>query len=266
MYMTTNIPEKIISIEKIKELSPSQLIAACCKLQLQLSKGNAGYQRGDLGWLANASFTSKLHVVLQDFDCDSEYLSVDSLLSFGNSMERILERYERYAYAQSQLIATDLESQGSWTLEYAKLKARMEVLQKSQRNFMGEDLDSLSLKELQNLEQQLDNSLKSTRIRKNQLMYESLSELHKKGKALQEEHDLLTAKVQEKEKEQAEQAQWNQQNQDLDSPSFLLQQPLHALNISGNCLARDSGDDQGIPPQNRTNTPLPAWMLRHVNK
>lgn len=34
------------------------------------------------------------------------------------------------------------------------------------RNFMGEDLDSLSLKELQNLEQQLDNSLKSTRIRK----------------------------------------------------------------------------------------------------
>ena len=49
--------------------------------------------------------------MLQDFDCDSEYLSVDSLLSFGNSMERILERYERYAYAQSQLIATDLESQ-----------------------------------------------------------------------------------------------------------------------------------------------------------
>ncbi|KAL6318830.1 hypothetical protein AAG906_001303 [Vitis piasezkii] len=186
--------------------------------------------------------------------------------STDSCMERILERYERYAYAQSQLIATDLESQGSWTLEYAKLKARMEVLQKSQRNFMGEDLDSLSLKELQNLEQQLDNSLKSTRIRKNQLMYESLSELHKKGKALQEEHDLLTAKVQEKEKEQAEQAQWNQQNQDLDSPSFLLQQPLHALNISGNCLARDSGDDQGIPPQNRTNTPLPAWMLRHVNK
>ncbi|CBI15339.3 hypothetical protein VitviT2T_026022 [Vitis vinifera] len=186
--------------------------------------------------------------------------------STDSCMERILERYERYAYAQSQLIATDLESQGSWTLEYAKLKARMEVLQKSQRNFMGEDLDSLSLKELQNLEQQLDNSLKSTRTRKNQLMYESLSELHKKGKALQEEHDLLTAKVQEKEKEQAEQAQWNQQNQDLDSPSFLLQQPLHALNISGNCLARDSGDDQGIPPQNRTNTPLPAWMLRHVNK
>lgn len=34
------------------------------------------------------------------------------------------------------------------------------------RNFMGEDLDSLSLKELQNLEQQLDNSLKSTRTRK----------------------------------------------------------------------------------------------------
>jgi hypothetical protein len=34
------------------------------------------------------------------------------------------------------------------------------------RNYMGEDLDGLSLKELQNLEQQLDSSLKHIRSRK----------------------------------------------------------------------------------------------------
>jgi MADS-box transcription factor len=34
------------------------------------------------------------------------------------------------------------------------------------RHFMGEDLDSLSLKELQNLEQQLDSALKHIRSRK----------------------------------------------------------------------------------------------------
>ena len=37
--------------------------------------------------------------------------------------------------------------------------------------------------------------------------------------------------MREKEKELAEQAPWSQQNPDLDSPSFLLQQPLRELNI-----------------------------------
>ncbi|KAG6753941.1 hypothetical protein POTOM_041949 [Populus tomentosa] len=91
-------------------------------------------------------------------------------------MERILERYERYSYAERQLLANDdPENHGSWTLEYAKLKARVDVLQRNQRHFMGEDLDSLNIKELQNLEHQIDSALKH-----NQLMYESISELQKK--------------------------------------------------------------------------------------
>ncbi|XP_020234510.1 truncated transcription factor CAULIFLOWER A [Cajanus cajan] len=94
-------------------------------------------------------------------------------------MERILERYERYSYAERQLVASEPQTE-NWTLEHAKLKARLEVLQKNQRNFMGQDLDGLSIKELQNLEHQLDSALKHIRSRKNQLMYESISELHKK--------------------------------------------------------------------------------------
>ncbi|RVX02730.1 Floral homeotic protein APETALA 1 A [Vitis vinifera] len=97
-------------------------------------------------------------------------------------MEKILDRYERYSYAERQLTATDPESQGNWSLEYSKLKAKIELLQRSQRHFLGEDLDSLSLKELQNLEQQLDTALKHIRSRKNQLMYESISELQRKDK------------------------------------------------------------------------------------
>ncbi|CAJ1975408.1 unnamed protein product [Sphenostylis stenocarpa] len=99
-------------------------------------------------------------------------------------MERILERYERYSYAERQLVASDQPQTENWTLEHAKLKARLDVLQKNQRNFMGQDLDGLSIKELQNLEHQLDSALKHIRSRKNQLMYESISELNKK------EHDL----------------------------------------------------------------------------
>ncbi|GMQ10999.1 hypothetical protein CsSME_00053786 [Camellia sinensis var. sinensis] len=100
--------------------------------------------------------------------------------STTSCMERILERYERYSYAERQLVAADIDSQGRWTLEHVKLKARLEVLERNQRHFMGEDLDTLSVKELQSLEHQLDSALKHIRSRKNQLMNESISELQKK--------------------------------------------------------------------------------------
>jgi len=187
--------------------------------------------------------------------------------STDSCMERILERYERYSYADRQLLANDLEQNGSWTLEHAKLKARIEVLQRNQKHFVGEDLDSLSLKELQNLEQQLDSALKHIRSRKNQLMYESISELQRKDKALQEQNNVLAKKVKEKEKELAQQAQWEQQSHTLDSVPSLLPQPLQSsLNIGGSQQARGNGRvDEGTPPH-RANALLPPWMLRHLNQ
>ncbi|XP_057459866.1 truncated transcription factor CAULIFLOWER A-like isoform X1 [Actinidia eriantha] len=181
-----------------------------------------------------------------------------------SSMERILERYERYSYAERQLIATDIESQGSWTLEHAKLKARVEVLQKNQRHFMGEDLDTLSLKELQNLEHQLDTALKHIRSRKNQLMFESISELQKKDKALQEQNNLLSKKIKEKEKEnkEKEQAQLAEhQNNDLSSTSA----PPQPLLANGYQATSGDGDIEESPLQNQNNTVMPPWMIRHIN-
>ncbi|PNX96196.1 floral homeotic protein apetala 1-like [Trifolium pratense] len=75
-------------------------------------------------------------------------------------MEKILERYERYSYAERQLVSNDSESQGNWTIEYTRLKAKIDLLQRNYRHYMGEDLGSMSLKELQSLEQQLDTALK----------------------------------------------------------------------------------------------------------
>uniref|UniRef100_A0A7N0ZRF6 Uncharacterized protein n=1 Tax=Kalanchoe fedtschenkoi TaxID=63787 RepID=A0A7N0ZRF6_KALFE len=121
-------------------------------------------------------------------------------------MERILERYERYSSAKTQLVAADIESNGSWLLEHARLKARIDTLQKKQSHYMGEDLDSLTLKELQNLENQLDNALKHIRTKKSQLMFESISELKKKDKALQGQNTKLAKQplqIKEKEKSHA---------------------------------------------------------------
>nr|GMD80366.1 MADS-box transcription factor MADS-MC [Ipomoea batatas] len=148
-------------------------------------------------------------------------------------MEKILERYERYSYAERRLLANNSESSENWTLEYAKLKAKVELLKRNHKHYMGEDLDTLSLKDLQNLEQQLDSSLKLIRSRRNQLLYESLSELQKKERAIREENNMLAKKV-----------PWEQQNQVPGSSSFLFQQPsLPGLNMGGSYQGEAAADE-----------------------
>ncbi|GMJ03746.1 AGAMOUS-like 7, APETALA1 [Hibiscus trionum] len=154
--------------------------------------------------------------------------------STDSCMEKILERYERYSYAERQLVATESQPQGNWSMEYNRLKAKVELLQKNHRHYMGEELDSLSLKELQNLEQQLDTALKHIRSKKNQLIYESISELQRKEKAIQEQNAMLAKQIKEREKTVAQQSQWGQQDHGLNASSFLLPQlppPHPCLNI-----------------------------------
>ncbi|XLR61360.1 hypothetical protein HN51_004634 [Arachis hypogaea] len=54
----------------------------------------------------------------------------------------------------------------SWYQEVSKLKAKYESLQRTQRHLLGKDLGPLSIKELQNLEKQLEGSLAQARQRK----------------------------------------------------------------------------------------------------
>ncbi|XP_058070536.1 agamous-like MADS-box protein AP1 isoform X1 [Magnolia sinica] len=185
--------------------------------------------------------------------------------STDSRMSRILERYERYSYAERELVLSGPESEGSWCLEYGKLKAKVESLQRNLRHFTGEDLDTLSLKELQQLEHQLDAALKHIRSRKNQIMFDSIAELQRKEKSLREQNNMLEKEIQEKEKAMAQQAQWEQQNQSQSSPSFLLASPLPTLNI-GTYHQGNEVEEEGARPPARTNSLMPPWMLRHVNE
>ncbi|GMI87461.1 AGAMOUS-like 7, APETALA1 [Hibiscus trionum] len=155
--------------------------------------------------------------------------------STDSSMEKILERYERYSYAERQLVAAQSDPQGNWSMDYNRLKAKVELLQRNHRHYMGEELDSLSVKELQNLEQQLDSALKLIRSKKNQLMFESISELQGKERAIQEQNTMLAKQIKEREKTvaQQQQSQWGQQDHGLNSSSFLLPQPPPCLTIGG---------------------------------
>ncbi|KAG6779276.1 hypothetical protein POTOM_015649 [Populus tomentosa] len=191
------------------------------------------------------------------------------------SMESILERYERCSYLEQQLVPNGSEHQESWSLEHPKLMARVEILQRNLRNYTGQELDPLSLKELQYLEQQIDTALKRIRSRKNQLIHESLNELRKKEKELQEQNNILAEQVKENEKSLTEQAQWEQRNLGQNSSSFMppvVQPPLQppmpphpplTIGDSFQIIGFLNGNEN-VEVQTPPST-MPSWMLRHVN-
>ncbi|WCJ22082.1 Floral homeotic protein APETALA 1 [Euphorbia peplus] len=155
--------------------------------------------------------------------------------SSDSCMEKILERYERNNYTERQLMATDLNSHENWTHEYNRLKAKVELLQRNHRHYMGEELESMSQKELGNLEQQLENALKHIRLRKNQLLADYITDLQKKEKAILEENNMLEKQLKDNQKAVAQQAQWEQQNHNNNVSPFLMSQtPLPCLNMGGN--------------------------------
>ncbi|XP_016442369.2 agamous-like MADS-box protein FUL-L isoform X1 [Nicotiana tabacum] len=199
--------------------------------------------------------------------------------SSESSMESILERYERYSYAERKLNANDVDPMENWTLEHPKLMSRIELIQRNIRHYTGQDLDPLSLRELQSLEQQMDTALKRIRSRKNQLMHESISELQKKEKALQEQNNSMTKKLKDKEKMQSGQTQ---PNSGQNSATFMLPQqpppqshqlPNLTIGYSLSLTHTQSGPFEATRIKNTdgdrahygSNSLMPPWMIRHVN-
>ncbi|XVE78580.1 hypothetical protein DITRI_Ditri13aG0157400 [Diplodiscus trichospermus] len=193
--------------------------------------------------------------------------------STDSSMERIIEQYERHTYAERQIVPTDSESQVDWSLECPKLMSTIEALQRNLRYFRGEELDPLSLRDLQLLEQQIDNSLKRIRARKYKLMIESISELQKKEKTLLDQNNMLAKKLKDNEKTQTEHAQREQQNHANHSSSFVQPPPSPAaimqfpsLTIGGNYQVKEGANKEGESLRSSNITVIPPWMLNHLNR
>ncbi|KAK9106768.1 hypothetical protein Syun_022779 [Stephania yunnanensis] len=113
-----------------------------------------------------------------------------------SSMFKTLERYQKCSYGALEANTSTMETPGTYQ-EYLRLKARVEVLQQSQRNLLGEDLDLLSRKELEQLEHQLEVSVRQIRSTKNQFMLDQLANLQKKEQMLQEVNKTMRKKLDE---------------------------------------------------------------------
>lgn len=114
----------------------------------------------------------------------------------SSSMNKTLERYQRCSYGALETGQPDRDTQSSYQ-EYLELKAKVEVLQQSQRHLLGEDLGQLGTKELDQLERQLDSSVKQVRSTKTQYMLDQLSDLQQKEHALIEVNKALRNKLEE---------------------------------------------------------------------
>ncbi|CAA7387896.1 unnamed protein product [Spirodela intermedia] len=145
--------------------------------------------------------------------CDAEVALIifsnrGKLFEFSsNSMLKTLEKYQKCSYPVPDAIVPSKETQSSYQ-EYLKLKGRVEALQRSHRNLLGEDLGSLNTRELEQLENQLDASLKHVRSTKTQLMLDQLCDLRRKEQMLQESNRILRQKLQEVGPENPLQLSW----------------------------------------------------------
>lgn len=190
--------------------------------------------------------------------------------STDSSMNSILERYERYSSAERQLTAPgDEVPQENWTVEFPKLTAKIEVLQRNIMHYMGEELDPLSLRELQSLEQQLDTALKRIRTRKNQLMQESISELQKKERALQGQNNQLAKRLKENEKTSSAECEQGNPGQTSSQPLPPPPPPplFPPLSMSGSFQASPSvKGSTAVHASPSTSSLMPPWMLSHLNR
>ncbi|CAK9150958.1 unnamed protein product, partial [Ilex paraguariensis] len=82
-----------------------------------------------------------------------------------------------------------------WQMEAVSLRQQLQDLQESHRKLLGEELSGLSSEELQNLENQLEMSLKGVRMKKEEILSEEIKELSQKENLIHQENIELYKKL-----------------------------------------------------------------------
>ncbi|XP_054788587.1 MADS-box transcription factor 23-like isoform X2 [Prosopis cineraria] len=132
--------------------------------------------------------------------CDAEvgvivFSSTGKLYDFANtSMKAVIDRFNQTKEDQHPHLGS---STSEVKREAAMLRQQLQNLQENHRQMMGEELSSLTVKELQGLESQIEISLQGVRMKKDQLLMNEIQELNRKGSLIHQENVELYKKAYE---------------------------------------------------------------------
>lgn len=132
--------------------------------------------------------------------CDAEvgvivFSCTGKLYDFASSsMQSVLQRYRELREEGHQLLNPASEIMHCQR-EVTSLRQQLQQLQERYRQLMGEQLSGLSVKDLHNLEKQLEMSLEVVSAKKKQIFSDEIEELNLKGNAMHQENIELHQKI-----------------------------------------------------------------------
>ncbi|XP_073143686.1 MADS-box protein AGL42-like [Henckelia pumila] len=132
--------------------------------------------------------------------CDAEVALIifsqkGRLFEFASSnMERTIERFREHVKEEWKANTKGEQQTEDMKHEAEILSKKIELLENSQRKFLGHEVGMCSMEEIHEMENQLEKSLKNIRTRKAQLFSEEIEKLQAKEKLLLEENARLTEK------------------------------------------------------------------------
>ncbi|KAI5074369.1 hypothetical protein GOP47_0010330, partial [Adiantum capillus-veneris] len=111
-----------------------------------------------------------------------------------SSMRKVLERHQHCSTSQ-QNNANLTHNLEYWRHEVMQYKEKLAYMEERLRNLNGENLAGFEVKNLQNLENQLQAGVTRVRARKMQLLMEHIQDFRKKELLLFQENELLKSKL-----------------------------------------------------------------------
>lgn len=135
--------------------------------------------------------------------CDADvgviiFSNTTKLYDFSStSMKLVIDRYNK-AKAEQYQSDNQVSEAKLAEIEATMLRRQVHNLQENHRQIMGEELSGLNVNDLQNLENQLEMSLRGVRMRKDQILMDEIDELNIKVDKVHQENINLYKKVDEK--------------------------------------------------------------------